>query len=131
MTDYSDLIRRAREVAHPKKLSSLAESGSVGAAILTDKGNTYVGVCIDNTCGLGLCAEHTAIGAMVTAGESRIDTVVAVDYKGKILSPCGRCREMMYQINDNNALAKIILKNERLVTLQELLPEYWFENDKG
>ena len=36
------------------------------------------GVCIDVSSGIGFCAEYAAVAAMITAGESEIDTIVAV-----------------------------------------------------
>lgn len=58
---------------------------------------------------MGFCAEHVAIAAIITAGESRIAKIVAVcDGKG-IVSPCGRCRELMYQINHDNLKTEVQL----------------------
>jgi cytidine deaminase len=74
---------------------------------------------------MGFCAEHNAIGTMVTQGESRIHTIVAVDWDGSILSPCGRCREFIYQIDEGNAETRVILRENSVMTLKELLPEHW------
>ena len=74
---------------------------------------------------MGFCAEHAAIAAMITAGESRIDKIVAV-HEGGVVAPCGRCREFMYQINHDNLDTKIMLKMGE-VTLRELLPHIWDE----
>lgn len=121
-----DLIRRAKEVLNPRKLSSYgAEAGSAGSALITDKGNIYTGVCIDTSCGMGFCAEANAIGSMVTDGESRIEMIVAVDRHGVVISPCGRCREFMWQVHDDNGETKVILDGNRIVKLKELLPERW------
>ncbi|MCU9602113.1 hypothetical protein OEV75_13000 [Caldibacillus kokeshiiformis] len=49
-------------------------------------------------CSIGFCAEHSAITAMVTAGERKIAKIVAVYEDGSILPPCGRCREFISQI---------------------------------
>src|ERR1700675_1089263 len=78
--------------------------GDVASTLITDKGNVYSGVCIDTGSGTGFCAEHSAIAAMVTAGEYKIKSIVAVwrDDKGVtyILPPCGRCREFVRQIDE-------------------------------
>jgi len=55
------------------------EAGDVSAAILTEKGNIYVGVCTDTTCSLGMCAERNAIANMITNGENDICRVIAVE----------------------------------------------------
>ena len=59
-------------------------------------------------CDLGFCAEHSAIANMILNGEYIIKKIVAV-HKDKIYPPCGRCRELMYQLNRENREAEIIL----------------------
>jgi cytidine deaminase len=125
MIGDEDLIRKAREVVNPKRLSPFVEAGGVGCALVTDKGNVYTGVCIDACCGMGFCAEHNAIGTMVTSGESCIVSIVAVDRDGAVLSPCGRCREFIYQMDQRNAGTRVLLKNGKVVSLNDLLPEHW------
>ena len=120
-----DLINEALKVAVFVTLSDDATAGGVGAALITDKGNLYTGICVDTKCSMGFCAEHNAIGSMLTHGEKNIDLIVAVNHEGQIYSPCGRCREFMYQISDNNKNTRIILKNNMIKTLSELLPEHW------
>ena len=39
-----------------------------------------------------------------------------------VFSPCGRCREFMYQINNKNLNTKVILDKNKAVKLKELLP---------
>lgn len=121
----TELYQRAKEVVNPRKLSPLAEAGGVGSALVTEKGNVYVGVCIDATSGMGYCAEHNAIGQMVTSGETRILTIVAVNWDGQILSPCGRCREFIFQMDAANGETRVLLSGGRVASIKELLPEHW------
>ena len=125
--EFRELIGIANETLNPREIGDGASAGSVAAALVTDKGNVYRGVCIDVACGIGFCAEHAAIAAMITAGETRIDKLVAVccDDIG-IVAPCGRCREFMYQIDPRNLDARILLAGGE-VTLRELLPHIWTE----
>jgi cytidine deaminase len=125
MTDDQELIRRATEVLNSRRLSPTVEAGGVGSALVTDKGNVYVGVCIDAACGLGFCAEHNAIGNMITNGESKIISIVAVGCDGNILPPCGKCREFIYQVDPHNVESRILLPNGAVKKLRELLPDYW------
>ncbi|MEB3363090.1 cytidine deaminase [Lactobacillus sp. R2/2] len=37
------------------------EAGGVAAAVMTESGNIYTGVCVDTACGLGVCAERNAL----------------------------------------------------------------------
>ncbi len=124
---FDELYRRARAVVNPRRLSDEAESGGVGAALLTEQGHVYVGVCIDTACSMGFCAEHAAAAAMVTAGESRVLKMVAVGWDGRVMPPCGRCREFISQLNDGNRDARVMVAEGTVVTLRELLPYDWRE----
>lgn len=119
------LIKLAVSLVKSKRMGENT-SGDVGCALLTDKGNVYKGVCIDTMSGMGFCAEHAAIAAMVTAREYRIKKIVAVwkDKKGKVyvLHPCGRCREFMRQIDKRNMETGVVLGKNKVVKLKELLP---------
>ncbi len=121
--DIKQMVALARQTLNPIQLTENASSGSVAAVLVTDKGNVYKGVCIDVPCSMGFCAEHAAIAAMITAGESAIRQMVAVNQEG-VIPPCGRCREFVYQINHDNINCEIVLK-DRIATLDELLPERW------
>lgn len=121
------LIAEAQALLAPRRLGPNAEAGSVGAVVVSAGGRRFHGVCIDTACGMGFCAEHAAIAAMVTAGESRISRIVAVSDRngGTVVAPCGRCREFMWQIDPGNAQAQVILGPDEIVPLAELLPRRW------
>ena len=123
-----ELIRQATAVIRPHKGNGDFMSGDVGAALVSDSGRIFTGVCIDTSSGMGFCAEHSAIAAMVTAGEYRFRKIVAVWGEGKIIPPCGRCREFMRQIDENNLDAEVIISREKTVLLRELLPYHdWLD----
>jgi cytidine deaminase len=119
-----NLIREAASVAIEKKISELSSIGSVGSALMTSQGNIYKGCCLDCSCGIGFCAEVNAIGSMITNGESEIKAIVAVRTDGVPLPPCGKCRELMYQLSAKNLNADVVLK-DGIVKLRTLLPEPW------
>lgn len=121
----ADLLLRAKAVVGVRRLSPTVQAGDVGCALVTNSGNVHVGVCLDASCGIGFCAEHAAIANMVTLGESHIFTLVAVDCDGNVLPPCGRCRELISQINPKNCDARVLLAAGRVTTLRKLLPEHW------
>ncbi len=123
--EFHELYAKARSVVNPKKLSGSAEAGGVGAAILAANGEVYTGVCIDTACSMGFCAEHAAAAAMVTAGQNLVLKLVAVDWEGKILPPCGRCREFISQLHPDNLNASVMVAEDTVVTLRELLPYLW------
>ena len=126
-TTNEELIKSAEAVVHPRKIGHRL-FGDVGCALITDSGSLYLGVCIDTGSGTGFCAEHSAIAAMVTAGELRIRKIVAVwkDRNGvtHVVPPCGRCREFIRQISEDNLETDVVLARDNVVKLKELLPYY-------
>jgi len=122
---FEELFEIALHTLNERQISRSSRAGSVAAAILTDKGNVYKGVCIDTPSSLGFCAEHAAIAAMITAGETRIVKLVAVGAAKKALAPCGRCREFISQIDDENYKCEVMLDGGKIVTIDELLPYRW------
>lgn len=119
------LVERARALVNPMTLSRPdMDAATVGCALLAANGQIYEGVCIALSCGLGFCAEASAIANMIKGGETRIQKIVAVS-TNSILSPCGRCREMMIQVNQSNGDADVILSESKTVKLSSLLPEHW------
>lgn len=122
--EFEALVKIAQDTLNPRELTEDSSAGSVAAALVTAGGKVYRGVCIDTPCSMGFCAEHAAIAAMVTAGESRVAKIVAVSCEDGIVALCGRCREFLYQINHDNLNAEILL-GCGVVTLRELLPHIW------
>jgi len=120
-----ELIKIAEGTLNPKVVGDRL-FGDVASTLITDKGNLYSGVCIDTGSGTGFCAEHSAIAAMVTAGEYKIARIVAVwrddDGVTYVLPPCGRCREFIRQIDENNLEAEVVLGKDKVVKLRDLLP---------
>ena len=124
----NNLYNIAKSVAIPKNINEHVCSGSVGSAVLTKSGKIYTGVCIDTECSLGMCAERNAISTMITNGEYDIELIVAVNKNGKVLSPCGACRELMTQLTPgkyHNIEIMLDYDTEKIVTLGELTPEWW------
>lgn len=125
---WNELYSAAMEVLNPRKLSRTVDAGGVSAAVESVSGKIYVGVCIDTACTLGICAERNAIFHMITNGENAIRRVIAVNRNGKVIPPCGACREFMTQLMpDSYRSIEIMLdyENEKIVTLGSLTPEWW------
>ena len=120
--NYTEIIAEAHQLARPIRTSEDCSAGSVGSVIVSRTGKKYTGICLDFACSLGFCAEHAAIAEMLKAHESEIALVVAVNENGVVLPPCGRCREMMWQLSEANTNALVVLGADRAVVLRELLP---------
>ena len=125
---WEKLYEEAKKVLNPRKVSEWVEAGGVAAAVESACGNIYTGVCVDGACTLGICAERNAIFQMLTAGESEIRRVIAVNWDGKAMPPCGACRELMTQLMPAGyRQIEIMLDCEKnkVAHLGDLTPEWW------
>ena len=119
----AELIATATALVGEFRTSEDCLAGGVAAAIMSRSGRVYTGVCVDTQCGMGFCAEHAAVAEMLKARESQIVLVVAVNAAGIAGAPCGRCRELMWQLDPRNREARVIVGPGHVVTLAELLPQ--------
>ncbi|MDT3683543.1 MAG: cytidine deaminase [Pseudorhodoplanes sp.] len=133
-----ELIEAAREAIRQRYRNDWQE---VGAALRTREGRIVTGVNIDAYLGrMAVCAEPIAIGRAITeAGDKGIETIVAVrhpkpedtDRTIKVVSPCGMCRETIY---DYDAKARVIVPNgnsEEVVSIADLLPNKYTRGQAG
>ena len=124
-----ELIAAAREAIRQRYRNDWQE---VGAALRTRDGRIVTGVNIDAYLGrMAVCAEAVAIGRSITeSGNTGIETIVAVrhpkpseaDQTIAVVSPCGSCREIIY---DYDAKARVIVPNEHgetVAQIADLLP---------
>ena len=123
-----ELIQSAEKVLNPYTTKDGRLHADVGAAVLSKNGTVYYGVCVDTT-GWGLCAERSALAAMITSGEYQFEKIVAVwrdpkTNKLHALPPCGICREFARRIDESNMDALVILGRNSTVTLRELIPHH-------
>jgi cytidine deaminase len=98
----------------------------VGAAILSESGKVYSGANIENASfPEGWCAETTAIGHMVMAGETKIAAVAVVAEKMPRITPCGGCRQRLREFGTAETLVHLCDESGvvETVTLGDLLPK--------
>ena len=77
----------------------------VGVAALVDDGRVVVGCNSENASyGVGLCAECGLISSLTATGGGRLIAAVCVDGDGNYLSPCGRCRQLLFEHGGNEML---------------------------
>ena len=126
--EFEVLKEVAKKLAGDKVVSNYVRCGHVACALLTDKGNVYTGISINAKCGIGFCAEHSAIADMLKAGESKIVKLVSAS-ENSVVVPCGRCLEFIRQVNDENINAKVLLENNEVKTVDTLLPVRWNLNE--
>lgn len=119
------LYDTALATVKPIKLKKNGEAGHVASALETINGAIYTGVCIDVPCSNGICAEQAAIAEMLKNGETQIKRIIAVYEDGSVLAPCGRCRELISQLNIKNEDTVVYVDKDKELKLKELLPERW------
>ena len=101
----------------------------VGAAILTQGGEVFTGCNVENSSfGLTNCAERTAIFSAVAAGalsaERDLVAVAVVNREGAICSPCGACRQVIFEFGPEAVVIYRAHSGEIAHTLaKDLLPE--------
>jgi cytidine deaminase len=122
MMTEAELIATANALAGEFRTSEDCCAGGVAAAIMSASGRVYTGICVDTQCRMGFCAEHAAVAEMLKARESEIALVVAVVSGCKVVAPCGRCRELMWQVSPRNRHAMVVIGPGHQVMLSELLP---------
>lgn len=125
--NFDELYNIANKLAKEIKIEKHTFISEVAVALITDKGNLYTGRSIKTTCNLGMCAENVAVSNMILNNESKIVKFVAVYEGGKIITPCGKCREFLYQINNDNAECEILITKDKTVKLKDLLPYSWID----
>lgn len=120
--DDLKLIEKARGLVGEKKVSGGIVK-EVGSALMTKNGEVFTGVSMDLGCGIGFCAEHSAIANMVShSDETEIRTIVAHNGR-QVIYPCGRCRELMELVDVRNRdSTDVIVSEDKKVKLKVLLP---------
>jgi len=126
----AELIERAASAVRPRETRS-GTFGDVGCALLSAENKVYLGVCADSGSNV-FCAEQNAIGSMITDAVYQIAKIVAVwkdnDDAVHVLSPCGNCRQMMLEMDEENLKTEVILDKDKTVLLEELLPYHsWWK----
>jgi cytidine deaminase len=118
------LLRAARKVA--RNAYAPFSEFRVGAAILTTKGEVFVGCNVENSSyGMTNCAERTAIfSAVAKSGpELEIQAVAVVNDQGTACSPCGACRQVIYEFGPRAIIFYQGEKGPKQSLITDLLPE--------
>lgn len=94
--DWAWLRRTAAEVA--QRAHAPYSGLHVGAAGLDDRGLVFCGCNVESASfGLTLCAECGLVSELHRHGGGRLVAVSVTDWDGKLLTPCGRCRQLLLE----------------------------------
>jgi cytidine deaminase len=98
----------------------------VGAAMLTSKGEVFSGCNVESgSYGLSNCAERTAIFAAIARSGPGLDirAIAVVNDQGVPCSPCGACRQVIYEFGPDATVYFQSAKGWKESHITELLPE--------
>ena len=98
----------------------------VGAAILLTNGRIFSGCNVENASyGLSNCAERTAIFTAVAEMGPKIEiqAVAVTNDRGMACSPCGACRQVIYEFGPNATVFFQGTEGPKQAHIKELLPE--------
>ncbi|HLS77482.1 MAG TPA: cytidine deaminase [Nocardia sp.] len=99
----------------------------VGAAALTGDSRIVSGCNVENVSyGLGLCAECVLVGNFIVTGGGRLLAVSVCDSRGEILTPCGRCRQVLLE---HGGPGLLVDHRDGPRPLRELLPDAFGPDD--
>lgn len=97
----------------------------VGACLRSEDNLLFSGANVENASyGLTQCAEASAIGALISAGQKKVTEVVIVSLAPHFCPPCGACRQKLNEFAlENTPIHLYKLTGEyKTILLSELLP---------
>jgi cytidine deaminase len=118
------LLRSARKAM--KNAYAPFSNFKVGAAILTAKGDIFVGCNVENSSyGMTNCAERTAIFSAVSNKGPGLEVlaVAVANAQGVPCSPCGACRQVIYEFGPRAVVFYQGQKGPKESLITDLLPE--------
>ena len=117
--DWDELRAEAAEAAG--RAYAPYSKTPIGAAALLDDGSILTGCSVENASfGISLCAECGLVSALYDSGGGRFVGVTVVDAEGNLLSPCGRCRQLLLEAGGPELLVDSVDGPRRL---DSLLPD--------
>ena len=116
MISDADLIERAREAR--QSAHAPYSKFQVGAALVSSEGRVYTGCNIENaTYSLTMCAERVAIFKAASEGALRIARIAVIAEGDEPVTPCGCCRQMIWEFGDDNTVVVMCTLSGRVKSL--------------
>jgi len=118
------LLRAPRRVT--KHADAPYSDFRVGAEILTSNGEIFDRCNVENASyGMTNCAERTAIFSTIAAAGPKLEirAVAIVNTRGVPCSPCGACRQVIYEFGPEAVIFFPSARGWKEAHITELLPE--------
>ena len=106
----------------------------VGAVLISESGQRYAGANVEVAHYKGLCAEASAIAAMVSAGERRLTEVYVIGPGEHLCTPCGDCRQRLREFATPETVIRVVDAHGKLLkrySMDELLPDSFGPENLG
>ncbi|MEI9949625.1 MAG: cytidine deaminase [Pseudomonadota bacterium] len=96
----------------------------VGAALRAENGRVFVGCNVENASyGATICAERSAILAMIAAGQRSICELAVFTDADTLAMPCGLCRQVISEFQKDARLVVANPRQQRVLGFSEIFPE--------
>jgi len=118
---------RAEAVALAARAYAPYSGYPVGAAALVDDGRIVSGCNVENAAyGVVLCAECGLVSSLIAGGGGRLVAFTCVNRLGEVITPCGRCRQLLFEHGGSDLLLET---PGGIITMAELLPQAFGPDD--
>jgi cytidine deaminase len=126
MTNLLDeMIKKAKEVQ--QNFYAPYSNYHVGCCLRSEHDYLFAGCNVENASySLTLCAEASALGALISAGEKHIKEMVIIGSGKELCVPCGACRQRLLEFAIAPNIPIHLCNGEKIcetVTLDKLLPK--------
>jgi len=120
--ELAELVSRARAVR--ERAYAPYSRFLVGAALRAENGEIFVGCNVENASyGATICAERSAILAMVAAGQRAITEIAVFTDADTLAMPCGLCRQVISEFQRDARLVVANPRQQRVLGFAEIFPE--------
>lgn len=120
VTDETWELLRKEAVAAMETAYAPYSKYPVGAAAIVDDGRIVSGCNVENASyGVVLCAECGLVSNLARTGGGRLVAFACVDALGEPASPCGRCRQLLFEFGGNSLL---VWMPEGIMPMSQVLP---------
>jgi len=120
--DQEELVAAARAVR--ERAYAPYSAFLVGSALRAENGARFVGCNVENASyGATICAERSAILAMVAGGQRWIASIAVFTDADTLAMPCGLCRQVISEFQRDVLLIVANPRQRRVLRFADIFPE--------